>query len=84
MTDAEAEADAKRLRELDIDTLVAEAVGMYAGSPGRKAEIELERRHITESIRASGRLLFATWVIAVLTVVLIGITLLALLGKIGD
>jgi hypothetical protein len=76
----EPEAEAKRLREKNLDLLVEEAIGLYEGSPGRRAELELERRAIAESIKASGRLLVATWVIAALTAVLIGIAVLELAG----
>jgi hypothetical protein len=76
----EPEAEAKRVREKNLDLLVEEAIGLYEGSPGRRAELELERRVIAESIKASGRLLVATWVIAALTAVLIGLALLELAG----
>jgi hypothetical protein len=76
----EPEAEAKRLREKDLNLLVEEAIGLYEGSPGRRAELELERRVIAESIKASGRLLVATWVIAALTAVLIGLAVLQLAG----
>jgi hypothetical protein len=66
----EPEAEAKRLREKNLDLLVEEAIGLYEGSPGRRAELELERRAIAESIKASGLLLVATWVIVLLTAVL--------------
>jgi len=74
------EAEAKRLREKNLDLLVEEAIGLYEGSPGRRAELELERRTIAESIKASRRLIFATWVIVALTAVLIGIAVLELAG----
>ena len=49
------EAEAKRLRELGLDRLAEQAMGIYEGSPGRRAELELERRLIAESARASRR-----------------------------
>jgi hypothetical protein len=76
----EPEAEAKRLREKSLDLLVEEAIGLYEGSPGRRAELELERRAIAESIKASHRLLVATWVIVALTAVLIGLAVLELAG----
>lgn len=73
-------AEAKRLREKNLDLLVEEAIGLYEGSPGRRAELELERRAIVDSIKASRRLLFATWVIVALTAVLIGLAVLEIFG----
>ena len=80
---AESEAEAKRLRELALDVVAEEAIGMYTGSAARRAEIELERRLIAQSIRASRRLEIATWVIAVLTAALIGIAVLEIVGVLG-
>jgi hypothetical protein len=78
---AEPESEAKRLRELDLDALAERAISLYdPGSPGRQAELELQRRLIAESARASRRLLFATCVIAVLTGVLIVLAVLELAG----
>jgi hypothetical protein len=78
-----AEAEAKRLRDLDLDAVAAEAIDTYTGSPARRAEIELERRLIEQSIRASRRLEIATWVIAVLTAALIAIAVLEVVGVLG-
>ena len=75
---------AKRLRELDLDALAAEAIGMYTGSPARRAEIELERRLIDQSIHASRRLEIATWAIAVLTGALIVIAVLQIVVGLLD
>jgi hypothetical protein len=82
--DFEAEAEAKRLRELDLDAVAREAIGTYTGSPARRAEIELERRLIAQSIHASRRLEVATWAIAVLTVALILIAVLEAIVGILD
>jgi hypothetical protein len=78
------DVEAKRLRELDLDVLAAEAIGMYTGSPARRAEIELERRLIAQSIHASRRLEIATWAIAVLTGALILIAVLEIVVGIFD
>jgi hypothetical protein len=75
--------EAERLRELDLNAVAEEAIDTYTGSPARRAEIELERRLIAESIRASRRLEIATWVIVALTVALIGIAVLEIVGILG-
>ena len=70
------DVEAKRLRELDLDEVAEQAIEIYTGSPGRRAEIELQRRLIAQSIHASRRLEIATWAIAVLTGALILIAVL--------
>jgi hypothetical protein len=77
----EPETEAKRLRGMELDALAERAISLYdPGSPGRQAELELQRRLIAESAKASRRLLFATWVIVVLTGVLIVVAILELAG----
>jgi hypothetical protein len=90
--------EAERLREMPLDAVAQQAIDTYTGSPGRRAEIELERRLIVESIRVSRRLKIATaesirvsrrlevatWVIAALTAALIGIAVLEIVGVLGN
>jgi hypothetical protein len=79
------DAEAKRLRETDLDELTKQAIELYGeGSPGRRAELELERRLIAESVRASQRLLWATVIIAILTLALIVIAVLEAFGVLGE
>ena len=78
---AEGEAEAKRLREMDLDELVEEAIAQHSGSPGRRAGFELERRLIAaltefkrSSDRAAAALVFLTIVLVVLTGVIVWLT----------
>jgi hypothetical protein len=61
------------------DDVAAKAMS-YTQQAHRQADVELQRRLIEESARASSRLLFATWVIAILTAIIIAITILELAG----
>ena len=65
---------AQRLRSESLDALAREAMD-FSTQRHIQVGIELQRRVIAESAKASRRLLIATWVIAGLTVVLIALTI---------
>jgi hypothetical protein len=70
---------------MSLDALAERAISLYhPGEPGRQAEIEFQKRLIAESARASKRLLWATVVIAFLTLALIVIAVLEAFGVLGE
>jgi hypothetical protein len=72
-------SEGERWRKMPLDEVADAAIDSTLQSHVR-ANAELQRRLIEESGRASRRLLIATCVIAILTAVLIAITILQLVG----